>query len=324
MDFTFGIDTLVNDVRYPIEIKGDGTVSAQGIALIDSYLNNFIGYTPSVCFRAMTDHRWMTEEGSYTKRLSKLGYKLHAYKFPPDVLNKIGTHAQNHMQKDETFYVEVTRNLNLAPGDFGNEQSCWWTNYKKARCQLKTIGGLALRTFRDMETRDCNGRAWLIPLTANVPEATCTDISKCPHCSYPVTKGCTGCLVSMEPDWIRCRICHRSHYVTARWCPACIRSIGVPRVTEQSYYTATHDSHSQEGWLAFNGYMNIVFPQSIRLIEHLTGMKKTTKIDVAMKDMYINNGTGYLATPDKPLTTNVVLAQNWTHPALPVQGEQAA
>lgn len=104
---------------------------------------------------------WQTKRGNFTKRLSRFAHQEFKLKLPPEVISQIGNIGSDHSRPID-FAIEVTRNLNLPREDFWHDDSCWWTDYYKSRCSLKTNGGYGLRTFNDYD--NVEGRAWVMPL----------------------------------------------------------------------------------------------------------------------------------------------------------------
>jgi hypothetical protein len=105
-----------------------------------------------------------TPEGTYTTRLKRYAYKNWALKIDADIMTEVGNMVFANSRAGN-YTVEVTRDLNKNPSEFGNTNSCWWTNYKSARCALKTNGGLALRS---MNGDAVTGRVWVMPLKIGV------------------------------------------------------------------------------------------------------------------------------------------------------------
>jgi hypothetical protein len=104
--------------------------------------------------------QWQGKRGNFTKRLSKHAYEA-GLKIPPDVLSRIGNLAADHSRGSD-IQVETTRYLNEPPGNFANDESCWWSSEYRSRCALKTNGGFALRSYDG--NGYVSGRAWVMPL----------------------------------------------------------------------------------------------------------------------------------------------------------------
>jgi hypothetical protein len=76
--------------------------------------------------------------------------------------------AREHTSSERSYWIEFTRDLNGEAEEYANEESCWWTSHSYSRCALKQWGGLALRSYRDLDAESYSpaGRAWVQPLNA--------------------------------------------------------------------------------------------------------------------------------------------------------------
>lgn len=105
--------------------------------------------------------------GTFPKRASKYFYKTHQLKSPEAFLARLGDLAKDHTANECTYYFEFVNSIDWRPGDFGDPNSCWWTNYSEARDCLTDNGGLAVRFYEAGEDDDGGdvgkGRAWLAP-----------------------------------------------------------------------------------------------------------------------------------------------------------------
>ena len=166
-----GEDPLLNDTRVTIA-QPAGTISREGIEEIGVYLcNEYRRTVPhdddkrlvrTLSYRLdELGDQWQTKQGNYTKRLSRFAYNELHLKLSPEAVSRVGCIARDH-SKSVDFAIEVTRDLNLSPEQFGHEDSCWWGSYTSSRCALKTNGGFGLRTFDDYDR--VSGRAWVMPL----------------------------------------------------------------------------------------------------------------------------------------------------------------
>lgn len=110
-------------------------------------------------------HEWQGKRGNYPKRLSSALHKL-GVKLTPATISEVGNLARQYSDDQSEFYIEFTRDLNQSADYFYHEDSCWWQSYANSRCALKNWGGLAMRTFKNAESRsDCpSGRVFLFPL----------------------------------------------------------------------------------------------------------------------------------------------------------------
>jgi hypothetical protein len=160
---------LANDTETEVTLPG-GVISDEGIGAISSYvrydsLRDDGDLNPELT-RLLSFElpelgtSWQTRQGNYTKRFSQLAYKKHQMKIAPQVLSRVGDIARDH-SKPVDLRVAVTRELNMGPEEFYNDDSCWWQSYTASRCALKSNGGFALRTFGP--DGEVYGRAWVLP-----------------------------------------------------------------------------------------------------------------------------------------------------------------
>lgn len=185
-DFTFPYEgtTIGPDERVEVNLGSGGTVTKamgleignlimrQGTALGDAQERGsraYKMYQVGYCIRMRYDttvgqkigKEMKNKDGNFTTRLKRYAYKEWALKMEPSILTAVGN-IVSQASNNGVFRVEVTRDLNLSAPEFGNPNSCWWSNYKESRCALKTNGGLGLRAFD--EHGNVIGRTWVMPL----------------------------------------------------------------------------------------------------------------------------------------------------------------
>lgn len=105
-----------------------------------------------------------TKEGNFPTRVKRAAYKNYSLKLEPRILTEVGNLVGAN-SKGATFEVAVTRDVNLPPAEFGNNRSCWWTDYTESRCTLKSNGGLGLRAF---DGDAVTGRVWVMGVKQGV------------------------------------------------------------------------------------------------------------------------------------------------------------
>lgn len=187
-----GEEPLGNDHRVTVALAA-GVISPEGIKAISNHLwrtgclmyeavvhdsyearavaldtrNNYLQLAQEDNLLGHVGATWQTRKGNFTKRLSSYAHKTFGIRLTPEVLSHIGCIARDHSTAVD-FHVEVTRDLNLGPADFGHEESCWWDGFDQGRCALKSNGGFGIRTFQDFDgdssARNVTGRAWVMPL----------------------------------------------------------------------------------------------------------------------------------------------------------------
>ena len=174
-----GAGTIAQDERLPVTLPA-GVVDGVGLAQIRGLVWDVIrdhnrnlpeGDPARISIVGLAElvmekvgDKWQTKQGNMTRRLSREYYKATGHKLPDGVITQVGNLARLHSSDDSTWHVEFTRDLNLSAYDFVHEDSCWWGDYSRSRCALKSWGGLALRTFGDESTCRADGRAWVQPL----------------------------------------------------------------------------------------------------------------------------------------------------------------
>ena len=167
-----GHEMLANDTRVTIPMPA-GEIDQNGLMRIYRLVLDHLrcgdpievtGCTPTAVAYSVYDigEEWQNKKGNFTKRLSSHLYKTYGVKLPPEIMSSVGVIARDH-SKGKDFSIEVTRNLNLSPGEFYHDESCWWGQYASGRCALKSNGGFGLRSFD--ENDNVTGRAWVMPLT---------------------------------------------------------------------------------------------------------------------------------------------------------------
>lgn len=160
-----GEGTLSNDERIKVSLPA-GTISSEGLQAIVNYLRVFSHSWPvgSDVANGHLGDQWVTDRGTFSKRLRQYAHKKYAIGLGDNVLTEVGNLARTHSNGVD-LKVAVTRGLNRSASAFANDESCWWTeDYESSRCAFKTNGGFGLRSF----TPEVNGRAWVFPVNDNL------------------------------------------------------------------------------------------------------------------------------------------------------------
>lgn len=181
LEFVFPLfsgESITNDERVEVEVEA-GKLSPTGEqevvrilgrharALGDIYVQDGRPrkmYTLANAVPRLVSRDVKGKDGTYTTRLKKAAYKEFGLKIDPNVLTSIGNVVSRN-SLGGSYAVELTRDLNLPPAEFANTGSCFWTEHAKSRCQLKTNGGMGLRSF---DGKKVTGRAWVYALKAEV------------------------------------------------------------------------------------------------------------------------------------------------------------
>lgn len=141
----------------------------------------------SVPYDFQVENKWMTDRGTYPKRLAIWIQKNYYKKLDEATLSKIGTVLLKYLEKEKVYYCTIhpgpfwwnfkqlsydKREINkgkLYKGFFGdNSNSCWWSNTAYAyqgiaQCDWwHRMGGFALLIYDD-KYRLCSdiGRGWI-------------------------------------------------------------------------------------------------------------------------------------------------------------------
>lgn len=165
-----GEGRLRNDQRIQVTLPA-GVISDEGIGGIARLIREAARLRHDENEREILDHAsynlvdqigptWQTKQGNFTKRLGRHLFTNHKVKLDADLISRIGCIAREHSDAVE-FCVAITRDLNMDPGEYANEGSCWWGSESASRCALKSNGGWALRSFSGSYV---TGRAWVLPL----------------------------------------------------------------------------------------------------------------------------------------------------------------
>ncbi len=166
--FTFpanGDGSIANDSRLTVTLPA-GVIDDRGLTALVELLHGVTGsYHSARCVYDL-DHQWVTREGNFTRRLSRLLFKVHGIKLPAGVLSEVGNVARMHSSETSAWHIEFTRDLNHDAAAFYHAESCWWTDHADSRCALKACGGLGLRSYvaHGRAADSPNGRAWILPL----------------------------------------------------------------------------------------------------------------------------------------------------------------
>lgn len=188
MQFTFpyGEDALAPDVRVDVDLGTKDRLTRATLIEVGRYLKHYATSHPEMGSARVHGTRGQrlysigqalysgiggateaigrevkTTQGTFPTRLKRYAYKEQSLKVEPVILTEVGNIIAS-TRTNSRFHVEVTRDLNLTAAEFGNPNSCWWSNYKSSRCALKTNGGIGLRAFDD--DGNVAGRVWVMPL----------------------------------------------------------------------------------------------------------------------------------------------------------------
>lgn len=168
--FSFPADghgTVRQNERLTVELP-KGTIDDEGISRITRLLQKSIP-DPYIAAAIVGEVGpiWQAKRGNFTRRLSS-AFHARGVKLAAGVVSEIGNLARAHSSDAADWHVEFTRDLNESAEHFYHGESCWWGSHSESRCCLKNWGGLALRTFTDVDDEHPSGRAWVQPLGADM------------------------------------------------------------------------------------------------------------------------------------------------------------
>lgn len=264
--------------------------------------------------------------GNWVKRWERALYKLDKTKPDNAIKATLGQLVEQHTAKsrDSTITVEFTRDFNQAPAMYANENSCWWTDYKNARCQLKQIGGIAMRQWDSKHTK-VTGRAWLLPIK-KAPTTPPVVLSKehCGICGEQLLPGCHNCGVHIPTNRRSCTHCRTTLYRREfHFCPTCDCARNSAYDTAhlngqlaKASHEPTHDT-ADVGWIVFNEYGTLV-NVSAHILANILGLKFHAVVVPNRRPnsigLYMNNATNQLVGPDAMMLDNTItLITNWKH-----------
>jgi hypothetical protein len=160
-----------------------GTISDEGIRLIKRFLDaenlsvddwktlnpdSIRSYLPAL------PHDWQWSwlvagkgeyVGTFPKRVSKFYWQESKIKSPQRFLSELGNLARQHSSEQITFSFDFTDSIDWEDGDFGDENSCYWSDHAPARGMLEENNALAIRFYESNESDKGIGRAWIAQLS---------------------------------------------------------------------------------------------------------------------------------------------------------------
>lgn len=157
-----------------------GTISDEGIRLIKAYIDaqslyadNWKAVNPTYTrdYLPLIPQDWQWTwlvagkgeyVGTFPKRLSKFYFQEHAIKCPTSFVQELGNLARKHSSEQITFTFDFTDTFDWESGDFGDDNSCYFTDRRAALGMLAENDALAIRFY---ESEKGIGRAWLARLS---------------------------------------------------------------------------------------------------------------------------------------------------------------
>lgn len=147
---------------------GGGDISESGMRAIHDLVftrtrgNDDYGVRVRELLDENWDRTWVNKEGALPKRIAKILLVQRHMKLTDELMSEIGNIAKTYTTKPGVHRVGFTKNINRPREEFINDRSCWWTDYWRSRCSFKSLGGIGVRTFDDLDRP--TGRAWMLPM----------------------------------------------------------------------------------------------------------------------------------------------------------------
>jgi hypothetical protein len=150
---------------YTFEVVGN-ILSVEAKAEIISYLYR----TLNIDFYDYLDYNdfdwsWSTRQGTLPKRIKSILYKRFDYSLKSSELSSLGNFCQERLEKSATYIFDITREFDWYPGDFDDDDSCYFHSKAGARQMIYDNGGYAIRFYNNLNSKKVGcGRTWLIPV----------------------------------------------------------------------------------------------------------------------------------------------------------------
>lgn len=164
-------DAIQTCDQYELSIDTDD-ISIDGQNQIRSIVYNDVADSdalPNYTF----DWRFETDRGKLPKRIRSFVYKATGAKLSDDACEKIGNIAQMTRFYGSAFYFDFCAQANWNRGDFGDPDSCYWTNRNKQRIMMNGNDRTAfIRFYTDKDYDIGWGRAILILDFPNIGDVT--------------------------------------------------------------------------------------------------------------------------------------------------------
>ena len=161
-------EDLELETKYKFEL--DGRISPRGIKRVRNTIDVYSDIREKRTRWRLDINRsiggpvWMTDKGSFPKRVASYMYKTYNVKLSSQVIRSIGNTAQQNSTQGELIF-DFARQIVWSAGTFGDEGSCFWTDYDGARIAMMRAGIGAIRIYghRLGPRLAGTGRAWFFP-----------------------------------------------------------------------------------------------------------------------------------------------------------------
>lgn len=165
----------IENILYYAEVPDD-IIDANGVTEIIKILVQNIPEFDLVSTRAEFINnikwQWQDKTGTLPKRIQKYFYKnFNKLKLDQKLVSEIGNIARSHSAKTKEYYFDFHNEIcNWYRGDFGNANSCYWTEYNKSPGILQYYGSKTIRFFKPNKYGGYYnefagyGRAFILPI----------------------------------------------------------------------------------------------------------------------------------------------------------------
>lgn len=109
-------------------------------------------------------------DGRFTKRFTAHLWNEHGLKLPGELVTELGNCYNASRTTDKTFNIKITNDFSWSDGEYGKDDSCWWSCYTHSRDTLYHYGGYGVLFYPSDDERtnhnhyDGIGRTWIYPV----------------------------------------------------------------------------------------------------------------------------------------------------------------
>ena len=165
-------EDLELETKYTFEL--DGLISTTGIKRVRRALHLYTEVAQKNTRWRLEINRsiggpvWKTERGTFPKRVSNYMYKTYDIKLQSSIMRNIGNIAQQNSTEGKVIF-DFTRRILWNAGEFGDDGSCFWTDYGGSRIAMMRVGIGAVRIY-DSSGEFGRGRAWFFPVFSDAKQ----------------------------------------------------------------------------------------------------------------------------------------------------------
>ncbi|MHB8994522.1 MAG: hypothetical protein ACYC63_04655 [Armatimonadota bacterium] len=105
---------------------------------------------------------WKAGRGTLPKRMAAL-WRKRGHKLPDDAISQLGNLASVHTEKHAEHVFDFTQDFSWYRGDFGDDDSCFWSERLGAKEMLHNMDSYAIRFWEPGNEYNGLARAWLVP-----------------------------------------------------------------------------------------------------------------------------------------------------------------